>query len=90
MLILGFTKQMQSLLFKSNFISSFGIGRNTRIIVVSTLIFKILSDPPAIEGASFLNMDDINDILFFGTSDCYRLLFYSVGVNANSKFYTML
>jgi hypothetical protein len=34
------------------------------------------------ERASILNMNDINDISFFGTSDC--LLFYSVSGNANS------
>jgi hypothetical protein len=27
---------------------------------------------PANEQASFLNMNDISDILFFGTSDCYH------------------
>jgi hypothetical protein len=40
-----------------------------------------------IERASLLNINDINDISFFGTFDCYQmlsLLFYSVSVNANS------
>jgi hypothetical protein len=38
------------------------------------------------EGGSFLNMNDINDISFFGTCDCLSLLFYSVSRNASSMF----
>jgi hypothetical protein len=35
------------------------------------------------ERASFLNTNDINDIEFFGTSDCYHHCFNSVSVNSN-------
>jgi hypothetical protein len=39
-----------------------------------SIIFEIVphSDPPAIEKASVLNINEINDILLFGTPDCHH------------------
>jgi hypothetical protein len=41
------------------------------------------------ERASFLNMKDINNILVFGTSDCYHGFCNNVSVNANSMDVTV-